>query len=284
MTLAANCPNCGSAQSAGAAFCVTCGFPQQVPAPAGEAVATSRSSAAPPTPAVPGAVGVAAAEATPTPGPGGAPTASPAGPATAPAAPRLPMLQLVGVVVGVSLGVGALAVAITLALSRGSQIGDQGQTTSGELQIVEVENIRVEVPATWDVVTRARDTIAVEDQSNRAMWLRSAILPTEMTLDAIQERFLKRARGQSPDARICAGPDAAALPGGPTDGRYFVICSTYIPQGGGPAVRLADAYYVGLRGGGGTVSVMQLTAVPEALEAFATDVRRLPPPVWKLHR
>jgi hypothetical protein len=114
------------------------------------------------------------------------------------------------------------------------------------------------------------------------MWLRSALLPTPLTLDEIQSRFLDRTRNQSPDARVCAGPDTGALPGGPRDGRYFVICSTFVPQGGGPAVRLADAYYVGLWSGA-TVSVMQLTAVPAELEAFATEVQALPPPVWKLH-
>ena len=289
MTPASFCPNCGAGQPAGAVFCGTCGSPQPVHAQAAAAVAPSPSVVAAPTPAVPGAAAVAAAPPPPPapaapPAPVGPTTAPLVGSAAAPSAPRLPMPQLIGIVVGVSLGVGALAVAITLALSGGDRPpGDDGLVT-GDLQVVEVENIRVEVPATWDVVTRARDTIAVEDPSNRAMWLRSAILPTELSLDAIQERFLDRARDQSPDAKVCAGPETAALPGGPTDGRYFVICSTYIPQGGGPAVRLADAYYLGLFGGGLTVSMMQLTAVPESLEAFATEVRRLPLPEWKLHR
>jgi hypothetical protein len=73
------------------------------------------------------------------------------------------------------------------------------------------------------------------------------------------------------------------VPGGPPGGRYVVICSTYVPQGGGPAIRLADVLYIGLDDGAVTAFVMQLTAAPAAMEAFAKQVRSLPPPVWKLY-
>ena len=134
------------------------------------------------------------------------------------------------------------------------------------------------------MLSRSRDTIAVADRTGRTLWLRSAAVASAITLDTLQERFLTKARREAPDARICAGPETAMVPGGPTGGRYVVICSTFIPQGGGPAVRFADAYYIGLDGEGTTVFVMQLTASPESLQAFATAVQDLPPPVWKLFR
>jgi hypothetical protein len=262
MNVATYCPNCGSPQAAGAVFCVSCGATQPVAATI-DAIGPAPS----PAPATPDT------------------TQPPIGAAASESTVRLPILHLVGAVVGVSVGVAALAVALTIALSgAGPAPGNEDPPpTSGDLKVVEVDNIRAEVPITWDVVTRARDTIVVEDPGSRALWLRSASLPAAITMEAIQERFLDKARGQSPDAKICAGPETAALPGGPAGGRYFVVCSTFIPQGGGPAVRLADAYYIGLDATSVTVAVMQLTAVPEALEAFATEIRRLPPPVWKLY-
>lgn len=256
MTFARFCQNCGLPRAERDLFCVSCGYRQQVP------------------PGVPVAAGVATAA---------APTPSPTGPAVAASRPGLPMVQLVGAVVGASVGVAALAMAITLALSRGPAPQDGvDPPPSGDLKVVDVANIRAQVPTAWELVTRAPDTIVVEDSASRLLWLRSASLPAAITLDVIQERFLQKARNQSPDAKICAGPDTAALPGSPAGGRYFVICSTFVPQAGGPAVRLADAYYIALDGTSLIASVMQLTAVPSTIEAFATQIRQLPPPVWKL--
>ena len=179
--------------------------------------------------------------------------------------------------------VAAIALGITI-ISTGPRGSHTTETSSsGDRQIVEVQNIHAEIPADWDVLKRAQDTIAVDDRAGRALWLRSASLPSTITLDAVQERFLDKARQEAPDAKICAGPETALVPGGPVGGRYMVICSTLIPQGGGPAVRLADAFYIGLDGTATTVFVIQLTATPESLEAFATTVRVLPPPTWKLY-
>ena len=277
MTVAGFCQNCGRPRAERDLFCVSCGFRQQVPVGIAAAAAPAAAAPAAAAPvAAPAAAGPAAAP---------APLPYPTSPTT-PAATtsRLPMWQLVGAVVGASVGIAALAIAITFALSRGGPPQDHTDPPlSGDLKVVDVANIRAEVPIAWDLVKRARDTIVVKDSAGHLLWLRSATLPTAITLDAIQERFLEKARNQSPDAKICAGPDTAALPGGPAGGRYFVICSTYVPQGGGPAVRLADAYYLGLDGSALIASVMQLSAVPGAIEGFATEVRRLPPPVWKLY-
>lgn len=284
MNLVLYCQNCGSPRAERDLFCVRCGFRQQVPPGA--------AAAAPPAPVAPAPADQAPAvppvtlQPSPTlaPGPAGAAPPTPAAASAAPAGPRLPMPQLIAAVVGASVGVAALAMAITFALSRGGPAPDDPDPPpSGDLQVVDVANIRAEVPTAWAVVTRARDTIVVEDPAGRLLWLRSANLPAAITLDAIQGRFLDKARTQSPDARICAGPETAALPGGPAGGRYFVICSTYVPQGGGPAVRLADAHYIGLDTSALIASVMQISAIPNAIEAFATEVRRLPPPVWKLY-
>ncbi|MEO5705150.1 MAG: hypothetical protein ABIZ52_00075 [Candidatus Limnocylindrales bacterium] len=195
-------------------------------------------------------------------------------------------LQLVLSVVGVSIGVAALAIALAIAGQNDVDPGTGDTGTDGSSsgnQVVDVLNIRAEVPAEWQVVTRAKDTIVVQDTGSHALWLRSARLPGPITFEQIQQRYLDKARGQSPDAKVCAGPETAAVPGGPAGGRYLVICSTYVPQGGGPAVRLADVLYLGLDGDAVTAFVMQLTAVPGAVEGFATQVRALPPPVWKLY-
>jgi hypothetical protein len=259
-TEATFCPNCGTRQAPSAEFCVACG--QRQPRRLGPDH-TAVHVAGQPLPAVPAAPR----------------------PADGSSGARFSLPQLVALVVGASVAAGALAVAMTLVLSRGDPPPPDGgdPPVTADLEVVETANIRAQVPIAWDVVTRARDTIVVEDPASRAMWLRSATVPAVLTLDQVQERFLDHARDQAPDARVCAGPETAAVPGGPLDGRFFVVCSTFIPQGGGPAVRLTDAYYVGIWGGS-TVSVMQLTAVPNALEAFATEVRGLPPPEWKLHR
>lgn len=269
MTAQGHCPDCGTARAADAVFCVSCGFSLPPVEPVTEA------------PASPASGGEA------TPADDAPPLAAHAGPAetfatAAESTAHLPVAHLAALVVGVSLGVAAVAVALTLALAPPAPGTSGPSGTVGGLRVVEVENIRAEVPMAWDVVTRARDTIVVQDEARRALWLRSANLPTAIALDAIQERYLSKARDESPDARICAGPDVAAVPGGSPDGRYFVICSTFIQQGGGPAARLADAYYVAVGGASTTIVVMQLTAVPEALEAFAGVIRQLPVPVWKL--
>lgn len=275
MTAHGHCPNCGEARPADAVFCVSCGFALPPESPAAVASPTAEVHGAPPDER-PSA------------------TASHAQPDETIARQSLArhslarhslarhsLLQLAVLVVGVSIGVGAVAVALTLALTPPA-VGTAGSSgAGGELQVVEVANIRAEVPKAWVVARRAGDTIAVHDQARRVLWLRSARLPAALSLDMIQEQALKRARNRSPDARVCAGPDGAPVPGGPADGRYFVICYTFIPQGGGPAVPLADAYYVGT-GSAAATFMMQLTAAPEALEAFAGTVRQLPAPVWKL--
>ncbi len=245
-------------------FCVSCGFalpPDSATEEAASPVTGGRalSEVDGPPPAQPGAVAARPAESN----------------------ARHSLAQLAALVVGVSLGVAAVAIAITLALVPPGPATGGPAGTVGDLQVVEVANIRAEVPGAWTVVRRAGDTIAVHDQARRALWLRSALLPTAVSLDAIQEQSFKRARDGSPDAKICAGPDGAPVPGGPAEGRYYVICYTFIPQGGGPAVALADAFYVAT-GGASAIFMMQLTAVPEALEAFAGAVRQLPAPVWKL--
>lgn len=265
MTAHGHCPNCGEARPADAAFCVSCGFALPPESPVAVASPTAEVHGTPPDER-PSA------------------TASHVQPGETLARQSLArhsLLQLAVLVVGVSIGVGAVAVALTLALTPPA-VGTAGSSgAGGELQVVEVANIRAEVPKAWVVARRAGDTIAVHDQARRVLWLRSARLPTALSLDVIQEQALKRARNGSPDARVCAGPDTAPVPGGPADGRYFVICYTFIPQGGGPAVPLADAYYVGT-GSAAATFMMQLTAAPEALEAFAGAVRQLPAPVWKL--
>jgi hypothetical protein len=271
-------------------FCVSCGFalpsdpipgtadPLAAGEPEPAAGVLAASGSAPPAAVHPPADAPAAS---PDAQPDAASAPEPTGPIAGPLPARPSLAQLAALVVGVSLGVAAIAVALTLALAPPGP-GPVASTDAGDLQVVEVANIRAEVPTTWAVVRRAGDTIAVHDQARRVLWLRSARLPTAISLDAIQEQALKRSRDGSPDARICAGPDGAPVPGGPADGRYFVICYTFIPQGGGPAVPLADAYYVGTESETATF-MMQLTAVPEALEAFAGAVRQLPAPLWKLH-
>lgn len=266
MTGYGHCPNCGVARPAGAAFCVSCGFalPAEMPAP-------PPASPVPPPAVQPDAdTGVAAAPAVP------------AAPATARLFGGHSFVQLATLVVGTSLGVAAVAVALTLALAPQVAGSDGASGAGGELQVIEVANIRAEVPKAWAVVRRGADTIAVHDQARRVLWLRSARLPSAISLDRIQEEALKHARSGSPDAKVCAGPDNAPVPGGPAEGRYFVICYTFVPQGGGPAVPLADAFYVAT-GAERATFMMQLTAVPEALEAFAATVRQLPAPAWKLH-
>lgn len=287
MTLATFCPRCGTPRNGVAEFCVACGTSLSVPGPT-------------PPPELAPATGPGAATGTAAALPYAAPGAP--DPVMAPPVPvqsvvsglqvqsaprdRTSALQLLASVVGISIGVAALAIAATISLSGKEDGGPADDTTppaNSQTQVVDVLNIQAEVPATWSVVTRARDTIVVEDGASHALWLRSARLPGPITFDQIQQRYLDKARGQSPDAKVCAGPETAALPGGPTGGRYLVICSTYVPLGGGPAVRLADVLYVGLDDGAVTAFVMQLTAVPGAIEAFAAQVRALPPPVWKLY-
>ena len=176
---------------------------------------------------------------------------------TAPANVISRMVAAMIVVAAIALGISIIATG-----PGGSQTSET--PSSGDRQIVEVQNIHAEVPANWDVLKLAQDTIAVDDRAGRALWLRSASLPSTITLDTVQERFLEKARQEAPDAKICAGPETALVPGG-------------------PVVRLADAFYIGVDETGMTVFVIQLTATPESLQAFATTVRVLPPPTWKLY-
>jgi hypothetical protein len=197
-------------------------------------------------------------------------------------------MRVVRVIVAVLIVVAAVAMAASLLLTGGDGPGDGSHGASGQPiaggQTIDVQNIKAEVPSDWDVLVRAGDTIAVKDKSARTLWLRSAAVATPLTVDAIQQRFLDKAIRETPDARICAGPESAVVPGGPVGGKYLVICSTFIPQGGGPAARFADAYYIGVDATGTTAFVMQLTAGPEGIQPFAATVRALPPPVWKLYR
>ncbi|MGZ8747207.1 MAG: hypothetical protein ACXWZ2_09320 [Mycobacterium sp.] len=149
-------------------------------------------------------------------------------------------------------------------------------------KVVDVRNISVEVPASWNVLRQSADTITVSDPKANALSLRSASSAQVFALDSVQQALLDRARDAAPDARVCAGPESAAVPGGPSAGRYFVICSTLIPQGGGRAVALDDAYYFAVGDAGVVIFVMQLTASPDALDEFAVAVRKLSPPIWKL--
>ncbi len=275
MTLPPNfCPACGSTVAAVERFCHSCGasladvfavVTQPLPPPEPEPLAEPRPNP-PPVPA-------AAAP----------PPAAPPVDVRPDASPQI--FRVVNLTVALMLVVASLGFGITLVLGGGSQPPASSDTapTTGR-QVIDVKNIKVEIPADWDVLSRSGDTIAVADPTGRTLWLRSAAVTSALTLDTLQERFLDKARREAPDARICAGPEAAVVPGGPIGGRYVVICSTFIPQGGGPAVRFADAYYIGLDGQGTTVFVMQLTASPESLQGFATAVQGLPPPLWKLFR
>lgn len=193
--------------------------------------------------------------------------------------------NVVSLMVALMIVVAAIALAISILLAgRGQPPTTDDPSTTGARQVIDVQNIRAEIPHDWDVLTRSGDTIAAKDGAGRTLWLRSAGLASTITLDTVLDRFLDKARHEAPDAKICAGPETAVVPGGPVGGRYAVICSTFIPQGGGPAVRFADAYYIGLDHAGTNVFVLQLTATPENLQAFATTVHDLPPPVWKLFK
>lgn len=273
MTLASFCTNCGAQRADRDVFCRTCGTSLAVRGAPGE---QAKPEAAIPPPVTTGAV----VSSPPLAQPPSASTPS-ATPATDHTTVRLPLRGLVAIVLGASALATAVALGVAVVLAPAPGSNDDGIVTGG-LRTVEVEYIRAELPAEWDLVRRARYTIVSADRTSRTLWLRSAPVPAPMSIDDVQQRFLDRAQADSPDARICAGPETAAVPGGPTDGRYFVICSTFIPQGGGPAARLADAYYLGVGGDGLTVVTMQLTATPETLEGFAAQVRDLPPPVWKL--
>lgn len=191
--------------------------------------------------------------------------------------------NVVNLMVAAMIVIAAIAFGITILLAGRDQppTSDGTPSTAGR-QVIDVQNITAEVPGDWDVLTRSGDTIAAKDRAGRTLWLRSAGLLTATTLDTVLGRFLDKAGHEAPDAKVCAGPETAVVPGGPVGGRYAVICSTFIPQGGGPAVRFADAYYIGLDREATKVFVMQLTATPESLQAFATTVHDLPPPVWKL--
>jgi hypothetical protein len=277
MTIAPRfCTTCGSPIEPGSRFCHTCGAPvegvaaQAAIQPAAPAPVAQPQPATQPQP-VPQAQTVAQ--------PGVAPPVLESG--AQPGAPT----DIVSLMAALMIVVSAIAFAITLIVTgipspRPQSDGDG--TSSGGRQVIDVQNIRAEVPAAWDVLKRSGDTIAVDDRSDRTLWLRSASVPSATTVDAVQQRFLDKARGEAPDARICAGPETALVPGGPSGGRYVVICSTFIPQGGGPAVPFADAFYIGLDGTATTVFVMQLTATPENLQGFATTIHGLPPPGWKL--
>lgn len=191
--------------------------------------------------------------------------------------------NIVSLMVAAMIVIAAIAFAISLLLGgRNQPPTSDGPQSTTDRKVIDVQNIKAEVPADWDVLTRSGDTIAAKDRTGRTLWLRSASVLTTISLDSILERFLDKAKREAPDAKICAGPETAVVPGGPVGGRYAVICSTFIPQGGGPATRFADAYYIGLDGGATKVFVMQLTATPETLPAFASTVHELPPPVWKL--
>lgn len=203
----------------------------------------------------------------------------------APDVGRLPRSLILGGVIAALLVVAALGVALAVIGSDRDGEGLAGPSdppAAGDLKIVDVANISVEVPAAWTVVKQDPDTIGVADLSARGLWLRSGSVAEAFTLDRLQQKLFDKLGEESPDARICAGPEASQVRGGPTEGRYFVICYTFVPQGGGQAARLADAYYVGLDTPGTTVFVMQLSASPATLEEFATGVRRLPAPQWKL--
>lgn len=197
---------------------------------------------------------------------------------------RLPPALVIGGVVAALLVVAGVGAAV--AIVARDRNGQPDPPTPGELaalRVIEVSNISVELPSDWEVLRQDADTIvAREPTTGGLVWLRSGRVGQALTLDAVQQAFLDKAAAEAPDARICAGPEAAALPGGPPQGRYFTICSTLTPQGGGRAARLADAYYVGLDGTGTTIGVMQLTAAPDRIESLAETVRRLPAPRWKL--
>ena len=266
------CPTCGVAVAPGERFCHECGasLAGAVVDPPSPQAATN----APPAPARQPIV-------VPTPG---------AGLASALQMPALPVrlgapTNVVSLMVALMIVVAAIALAISILLAGGDHPPTtDGTSTTAARQVIDVQNIKAEVPGDWDILTRSGDTIAAKDRTGRTLWLRSAVLLTSTTLDAVLDRFLDKARHEAPDAKICAGPETAVVPGGPVGGRYAVICSTFIPQGGGPAARFADAYYIGLDGEATNVYVMQLTASPESLQAFATTVRDLPPPVWKLFK
>ena len=84
-------------------------------------------------------------------------------------------------VVGVSIGVAALAIAVSIALRTGDEPGpgDSGTgTTSSGTQIVDVLNIRVEVPAPWLVVTRAKDQWVWDADGNQYLDFFAGILTT----------------------------------------------------------------------------------------------------------
>ncbi|MDP8904529.1 MAG: hypothetical protein M3N29_04330 [Chloroflexota bacterium] len=190
--------------------------------------------------------------------------------------------------------VAAIAVAMT-ALLRGAS-GDTAADGNGprptdapasptppsEFRTIDVANIAAEIPSGWTVVRSVPDTIVAADPQRRAMWLRSGVVPTALTLDSLQQLLVERLSEQSPNARLCAGPETAQVPGATIAGRYFVVCYIHVPQGGGVAAQLSDAFYVGVDASGTIPIVMQLTAPPASIDEFAGMVHELPAPRWKL--
>jgi hypothetical protein len=264
------CPACGVPVAPGERFCHECGASLvgavvDLPPP-------QAATAAPPAPAnQPIAVA--------TPGAGAAPALQLSAVAVRLGAPT----NVVSLMVALMIVVAAIALAISILLAGREQTAtSDGTSSTAARQVIDVQNIKAEIPGDWDVLTRSGDTIAAKDRAGRTLWLRSAGLLSTISLDTVLDRFLDKARHEAPDAKVCAGPEIAVVPGGPVGGRYAVICSTFIPQGGGLAVRFADAYYIGLDREAANVFVMQLTATPESLQAFATVIHDLPPPVWKL--
>jgi hypothetical protein len=195
---------------------------------------------------------------------------------------RLPRTVIIGGLIAALLLMAGVGVAVAVVFGRDEPPTTPVPPPAGDLKAIDVANIAVEVPTAWNVVRQNPDTIGVADERARVLWLRSGTVSEAFTLESLQQRLLDNFSAEAPDARICAGPEGATVPGAPQQGRYFVICYTFIPQGGGRAARLADAYYVGLDGAGTTVVVMQLTASEESLDDFAASVRQLPPPRWKL--
>ena len=204
---------------------------------------------------------------------------------------RLPTVFVVGSVAGAMMVFAGLAIAVAILGPPSAPPGDPGTGPGptadpggqpGVPRVIDVANISIEVPAAWRTVRADPDTVGVADQASNVLWLRSTVVGEAFTLDSLQQRLFERFTEQSPDASICAGPESAPLPGGPTSGRYFMICYTHIPLGGGVAARLSDAYYVAIDGAGTTVAVMQLTAPRARIDEFAISVRALPPPHWKL--
>jgi len=255
------CGNCGAPHGPADQFCHTCG--------SSLAPRTTTTTSAPEESLVPPAASAAALADLPV------------------LIRRLPPALVIGGVVAFLLIVAASAVVVTALLGRGGSEdpggpGGEGGGNPGTLQTVDVRNISAQVPNAWGLLQRDPDVIAALERPGNVLWLRSGRVGEALSLDGLQQLLLDRSAEQAPDARVCGGPETAAVPGLSLEGRYFAVCSTRVPQGGGRAVRFADAYYIAVDASGQSIFVVQLTASPELLDGFAATVRSLPPPEWKL--